>query len=172
MKIIILIASVLIITSAYFIQQHRQATILDPAMPLVPPREEQQKNLNNQQSLLAPEEELIYNFFALINNKEIPEAITLMSPNLVPDDSAKQAWGVQFNAIKSIHILSIQETNQEMWTDISKEYEVILEAYVDEAAATAVIPYYGWADNPNVRFITVWQGSDNRYYIDQIGTGR
>ncbi len=171
MKIIILIASVLIITSAYFIQQHRQATILDPAMPLVPPREEQQ-NLNNQQSLLAPEEELIYNFFALINNKEIPEAITLMSPNLVPDDGAKQAWGVQFNAIKSIHILSIQETNQEMWTDISKEYEVILEAYVDEAAATAVIPYYGWADNPNVRFITVWQGSDNRYYIDQIGTGR
>ncbi|PIP52770.1 hypothetical protein COX08_04675, partial [Candidatus Beckwithbacteria bacterium CG23_combo_of_CG06-09_8_20_14_all_34_8] len=47
-------------------------------------------------------------FFNLINEKRIPEAIEMMSETAVPDDSAKQAWGVQFNAIKSISVIDIE----------------------------------------------------------------
>ncbi len=126
---------------------------------------------NTNQSLLAPEEELITNFFGLINNGQIPEAVSIMSARAVPDDSAKQAWGVQFNAIRSAHVLKIEEVSQDTWTETSKEYKVTLEIFVDESAYNAPIPYYGWEDNPNIRFITVTKDGSGVWKIDQIGTG-
>lgn len=135
------------------------------AVPLRP------DNFNDNQSLLAPEEELIANFYGLIDNRQIPEAISLMSSNAVPDDSAKQAWGVQFNAIRSVNIMNMEAVSQDTWTDNSKVYKVTLEIYVDSSAADAPIPYYGYVDNPNIRFITVIKDTNGRWYIDQIGTG-
>jgi hypothetical protein len=130
-----------------------------------------QEDLNNNQSLLAPEEELIANFFGMINNQQITEAITLMSPRAVPDAASKQAWGVQFNAMKLVNVMGMEAVSQDTWTDKTKVYKVTLEIYVDQSAANEPIPYYGYGDNPNIRFITVWKGDNDRWYIDQIGTG-
>jgi len=119
---------------------------------------------NSGQSLLSPEEELLTDFFGLINSDQIPDAIALMSDRAAPDDSAKQAWGVQFNAVRSVHVLDMEEVSQDTW-------KVTLEIYVDESAADAPIPYYGWEDNPNIRFITVVKDENGVWKIDQIGTG-
>jgi hypothetical protein len=173
-KIIFLIL-IIIFSSALIIPQinrDKKNEDQDNLSTIVPPRsEETDETLNDNQSLLAPEEELITNFFGLINNRQIPEAISLMSPQAVPDDSTKQAWGVHFNQIKSVNILNLEAISEDAWTDISKIYQVTLEIYVDEKAANAPIPYYGWSDNPNIRFITVWKSNDGKWYIDQIGTG-
>lgn len=136
---------------------------------IVPPPQE--NDYLDNQGTLAPEEELITHFFTLINDKKIPQAIELMSPQAVPDDSTKQTWGVHFNAIRSVNIMSIEAISKDTWTDIEKVYKVTLEIYVDEKAANAPIPYYGWGDNPNIKFITVWRGNDGLWKIDQIGTG-
>lgn len=141
----------------------------DKTSPIVPPP--QKNDYLDNQGTLAPEEELITHFFALIDSKEIPQAIELMSPQAVPDDNTKQSWGVQFNTIRSVNVLAIEPVSQETWTDIQKEYKVTLEIYVDSSAANAPIPYYGWEDNPNIRFITLWKGNDGLWKIDQIGTG-
>lgn len=136
---------------------------------IVPPP--QKNDYLDNQGTLAAEEELIANFFGLINNHQIPEAISLMSSQAVPDDSTKQAWGVHFNTIRSVNIINMEAISQDTWTETQKVYKVTLEIYVDEKAANASIPYYGWEDNPNIRFITVVKGIDNLWKIDQIGTG-
>jgi hypothetical protein len=140
----------------------------DNTSPIVPLRPGQ-TNIN--QSLLAPEEELIANFFGMINNQQIVEAVSLMSPNAAPDDATKQAWGVQFNAMKLVNVMSMEAVSKDTWTDNTKVYKVTLEIYVDQSAADEPIPFYGYGDNPNIRFITVWKSPEGRWYIDQIGTG-
>ena len=66
---------------------------------------------------LPTEEDIIRAFFNLINEKRIPEAITMMSKTMAADDSTKQAWGVHFNAIKSINIQQIEPSMQESWNN-------------------------------------------------------
>jgi hypothetical protein len=129
-----------------------------------------QTKINGYQSLLAPEEEIIYLLFGSINNRQNQEAVKLLSKNLNPNKETERLWLEQFNAIRSVHILDIKERSKDTWTDTKKIYKVTLEVYVDNSAANAPIPYYGWEDNPNIRFITVVK-INGRWYIDQIGTG-
>lgn len=133
-----------------------------------PEIEEQSKN--NDTVPLPQEQDIISNFFSLINERKIPEAIAMMSSTMIPDDSTKQAWGVQFNDIKSINVLKIEPSLSENWTDEKHTYKVTLEAYVSSDAANAPIPYYGWQDNPNIRWVelikegTLWK-------INSLSTG-
>jgi hypothetical protein len=129
-----------------------------------------QTKVNSYQSLLAPEEELVYLLFGSINNRQNLEAVKLLSQNLNPNQETERLWIEQFNAIRSVHILDIKEISKDTWTDTKKIYKVALKIYVDSSAANTPIPYYGWEDNPNIRFITVVK-INNRWYIDQIGTG-
>jgi hypothetical protein len=126
--------------------------------------------INSHQSLLAPEEELIYLLFGSINNRQNLEAVKLLSQNLNPNKETERLWIEQFNAIRSVHILGLKEISKDTWTETKKIYKVTLEIYVDNSAANTPIPYYGWEDNPNIRFITVVK-INGRWYIDQIGTG-
>jgi len=109
-------------------------------------------------------------FFNLINEKRIPEAIEMMSETAVPDDSAKQAWGVQFNAIKSISVIDIEPWDAENWTDGKQVYKATLEAYVTNDSS-APIPYYGWEDNPNIRWVSLEKDNQNMWKIANIATG-
>jgi len=119
---------------------------------------------------LPQEEDIIRNFFALIDEQKIPEAINMLSVSMVPDDSAKQAWGVQFNDIKSINVLKLEPSMPESWTEETHSYKVTLEAYVSSDAASAPIPYYGWEDNPNIRWVELVKEGE-LWKINSIATG-
>jgi len=116
-------------------------------------------------------EDIIRTFFNLIDEGRIPEAIIMMSPKLVLDDSTRQAWGVHFNAIESMKVLAIEPFWQEEWTENKETYKVTLEASVASEAANAPIPYYGWQDNPNFRWVTIEKGEDDVWQIAEIATG-
>ena len=109
-------------------------------------------------------------FFNLINEKRIPEAIEMMNKTAVPDDSARQAWGVQFNAIKSINVIDVEPWEAENWTENKQIYKATLEAYVTNDPS-APIPYYGWEDNPNIRWVSLEKDSESMWKIDSISTG-
>ncbi|OGG00026.1 hypothetical protein A2Y99_02195 [Candidatus Gottesmanbacteria bacterium RBG_13_37_7] len=93
-----------------------------------------------------------------------------MSKQMTGDDSAKQIWGVQFNVIKSINILKVEPSMQENWSDSSHTYKITLEAYVSSDAANAPIPYYGWGDNPNIRWVELVK-EDGLWKINNLATG-
>lgn len=110
-------------------------------------------------------------FFELINEHKISEAIDLMAPEMIGDGSSKQTWETHFNAIKSINIQEIEFHDRENWTNDKRELKVTLEVYVSSSAKNAPIPFYGWHDNPNVRWITLEKNSEGFWEISSIATG-
>jgi hypothetical protein len=119
---------------------------------------------------LPTEEDIIRTFFGLIDEARIPEAVAMMSVEAVPDDSYKQAWGVQFNALDSIKVSKIEPYGQENWSPSSHTYKVNLEVAVSENAANAPIPYYGWGNGDNLRWVEIVKEED-LWKINQIATG-
>jgi hypothetical protein len=124
-------------------------------------------NLPNQ-VLMPSQEDIIRTFFSLINEKRIPEAVGMLSPTVVPDDTVKQAWGVQFNNLKQVEVMDIKKQ-----ADLEGEgeiYRVNLQVEVASETASAPIPYYGWSNGQNVRWISVVKEND-LWKIMGIATG-
>jgi hypothetical protein len=111
---------------------------------------------------------VISQFFALINDHRVSDALAMMSPELVPDVD-RADWTQQFTAIKSIHVRDIRPAGMG-GSGRCVEYKVTIEADVSSEAANAPIPYYGWDDNPNLRWIHLCPRGD-QWLISEIGTG-
>jgi hypothetical protein len=120
----------LIILSSLFLSA---CTSPPPPTPL-----EQVKNIEVSQPAGT---DIINLFWQLIDERRIPEAVDMMSSAAVPDDSARQAYGVFFNDIKSVNVMSIEPYGVDTWTVDSQMYKVTLEIYVSSDAAEAPIPY-------------------------------
>jgi hypothetical protein len=115
---------------------------------------------------LPSQESTIMTFFELINEKKVPEAISMMSIKAVPDDSTKQAWGVMFNDFDSVKVVNIEKTIQE------NLYKVKLAVEVNPRAANALFPYYGYGTNyNNIRFIKLVKDAQDLWKIEGIATG-
>ena len=150
------------------------SSLLLSGCAIPPPPDQTQTPSNQTDDIKVPlpdGADTINLFWQLIDERRIPEAIDMMSPNLITDDSAKQAYGVQFNHIKSVTVIKLAPYNTDRWTADSQMYETTLEIYVSQDAADAPIPYYGFEDNPNIRFISLSKDKAGKWQIDQIGTG-
>lgn len=61
--------------------------------------------------------------------------------------------------------------NTEQWTDAEETFKVTLEVYVSSDAKDASIPYYGWGDNPNIRWVALEKDTDGSWKISTLATG-
>lgn len=129
-----------------------------------------EKTVNNVPNLQEQEKDIIRNFFALIDENKPSEAVMMMSEIITKDDNQKQAWAVQFNAISLIKALSLEAYLPEEWTDSEHSYKVTLEVKMNPDSASAPIPYYGWDNGQNHRWITVTK-ENNFWKIKSIATG-
>ncbi|MCX6726539.1 MAG: hypothetical protein NTY75_01835 [Candidatus Shapirobacteria bacterium] len=111
------------------------------------------------------QEDIIRVFFSLIDEKRIPEAIGMMSEKAISNDSVKQEWTTQFNDFDSVKVVAVEKSIEE------NLYKVTLEAKVNLRAANYPIPYYGYGDKTDVRFIKLIKDSQGRWKIDGIATG-
>ena len=125
----------------------------------------------NQEVPLPQGEDIVRLFFSLINEKRIPEAVAMLDPSSVPDDSAKQAWGAQFNIFNSISVKTIEPSNVGGETASQKTYKVVLDARVKPGSGNAVIPNYGWANGENIRWVSLKKDDGGMWKILGIGTG-
>ncbi|MEO0097849.1 MAG: hypothetical protein ABIK78_07130 [candidate division WOR-3 bacterium] len=116
---------------------------------------------------LPQEEDIIHNFVNLIEEGRPDDAVKIMK---VRDESELQAWAVQFSNITSFKLLEIERANENEWTDTKHIYKVVLDVWMDPRSANAPIPYYGWENGQNVRWITL-EMVNNSWKISQINTG-
>ena len=108
--------------------------------------------------------DVVRNFFNLIAEGRIPDAIAMMTPSAVPDENAKQAWGVQFNAFKKITVKNVESSGE-------NTYKVTLDVQMKpEAANVQPMPYYGWGDGEFVRWISL-EKVNNVWKVVGIATG-
>jgi hypothetical protein len=98
---------------------------------------------------LPSNEDLVRNFFTLIGENKIQEALAMMDAN----EDTKQGWGVNFNLIKSLKIKSLEPVFPEEWTDSRVTYKVVLDAQVKEEM-------YGWSNGENYRWVTLEKTGD------------
>ncbi len=115
-------------------------------------------------------EDIVNTFFELINEHRIPEAISMMSSKAVPNDSAKETWGVQFNDISSIEAPSIKPYDEGHWILNQKVYKVELKVTVKPDPDKSPVPHYGWEDGTNIRWVKLSKSS-SLWKIDGISTG-
>jgi len=124
------------------------------------------------QSVPLPQEtDVVRTFFNLIQERRISEAVIMMNESIIKDDSQKQAWGVQFNAINSVRLLEITPSLPDEWQNNKHTYKVVLDMTMDPASANAVIPYYGFNDGQNTRWVEIEKFGD-KWKINSLATGQ
>jgi len=124
-------------------------------------------------SAIVPEPQeidIVQNFFQLIKEKDISAAVSSMSSKNTTDDSVKQAWGVQFNDWNSVNITSIEASMPTDWSESRHTYKVMMDVIIDSSAANLPIPYYGYENGQNIRFISIVK-ENGLWKIDEIATG-
>jgi hypothetical protein len=109
---------------------------------------EKPKNIDTAVVPLPQQEDTIRLFFELIDEKRIDEAINMMLPIAVENDSKKQAWAVQFNAFNKLSIISISPVDNNL-------YKVVFGATMNPESANEVIPYFGYFNGENTRWISL-----------------
>jgi hypothetical protein len=131
--------------------------------------------INNTETTGTPvptldDEQFIRNFFGLIEDKRASDAVLIMSAKNTSDDSTKQAWGVQFNNFSSVTVVSITPQQQSAWTSTYHQYKVVLDVVMNPNSANEPIPYYGYENGQNTRWIGLVK-EDGAWRIDAIATG-
>ena len=117
---------------------------------------------------VARHAETISQFIASIDDHRVGDALAMMSPELVPDTD-RAAWARQFAAIKSIRVMDIRPADTG-GRGLCFQYKVTLKAEVAAEAANEPIPYFGWDEDPNLRWIELCPRGD-KWLISSIGTG-
>ncbi|OGI25987.1 MAG: hypothetical protein A3J76_03790 [Candidatus Moranbacteria bacterium RBG_13_45_13] len=125
----------------------------------------------NQKVSLSQGEDVARLFFSLINEGKIPDAVAMLDASVVPNDSAKQAWGVQFNVFDSIAIKSVEPSSVGDEIENQKTYKVVLDAKIKPGSENAPIPNYGWENGENIRWVSLKKNSEGMWKILGIRTG-
>jgi hypothetical protein len=122
-------------------------------------------NSQEKSSVPLPRQEDVINlFFNLIDEDRASEAISMLTAKNIADDANKQAWGVQFNAIDSVAVKSIEKTGE-------NTYKVTLGVVMKPGMENAQpMPYYGWGDGEFVRWVTL-EKDGLTWKISEIATG-
>lgn len=116
------------------------------------------------------EEDIIRTFFNLINENQAEKAIAMMTSEMKGDETSEQAWLEQFKSISFIEVKDIIPSDQDSWTDNKHKYQVTINAIVAPTKEDLAIPFYGWGENPNIRWVTITK-INNLWQISELATG-
>ena len=170
-----IIAGVLAIggVSAYLITRKSDTTINNTTSAENINNPDTNTSKTSDDSAVVPEpqeQDIIRNFFQLIQDKDITAAVLSMSSKNTADDSVKQAWGVQFNKWSSVNVIGVETSMSTDWSELRHTYKVTMDVVIDSSAADLPIPYYGYENGQNTRFIPIVK-ENGLWKIDGIATG-
>jgi hypothetical protein len=114
--------------------------------------------------------DIINSFFSLIETKRPSDAVTMMASSITNDDSQKQAWAVQFNAINSLKVINVEPSIKEEWTDTKHSYKLTLDVIMNPNSANEPIPYFGWENGQNIRWVTLIK-EGKMWRVEGLATG-
>jgi hypothetical protein len=110
-------------------------------------------------------ESVIRAFFTALDAGQVDEAVAMLAPELA--EGAKDTWTSQFSAIAGVDDVDIG-AGQPDGACITYRVDAVLEVAPD--AADAPIPYYGWEQGANTRWLQLCPAGGS-WAIHAIGTG-
>ena len=125
-------------------------------------------NTPKSSDFLPQGEDIVRNFFNFINEDKISDAVNMLTPNNISDDSNKQAWGVQFNSFEKITVKQIELAGEPAE---GNTYKVTLDVKMKPGTETAQpMPYYGWGNGEFIRWVSL-EKVNNTWKVSGIATG-
>lgn len=104
-------------------------------------------------------------FFSFISQGEPVWAVRQLEYSLSPDEATAQMWLANFESLKSLEVVSIEQTNLEQWTDQWESYKVVINITTDETPDK-----YGWENGENIRWISLVPQGAGEWKIASIAT--
>jgi hypothetical protein len=104
-------------------------------------------------------------FFAYMPGENTIWAVRQLSYSLSPNEASAQMWLTNFQSLKSLEIVSVEQTNLEQWTDSRESYKVVLNITTD-----APVEQYGWENGENTCWITLIPQGAGDWKIEAFGT--
>jgi len=126
---------------------------------------------SQQQTALPTDLEFLKIFFDTVNSKNMPFAMNMLDPSFSSTEESKKTWESYLSSFKSIALKNTEEANKNEWTDIMHIYKVTLTVETSEEYAKATIPYFGYDNGDNIRWITLKKGGDNLWRVAGFATG-
>lgn len=158
---------------SYFKELTEKQTKSETQSPINNQNKTDSSTQKNQTVPLPQDEDIIRNFVSQIEDGKADEAAKMMKINDQSPPQANselQAWAVQFSNITSFKLLRMEKANENEWTDTKHIYKVVLDVWMDPRSADAPIPYYGWQNGENTRWLTL-EKVGNVWKIAEIATG-
>jgi hypothetical protein len=119
--------------------------------------------LQSQGVPLPTVQDTIRTFYNLVGEKRIDDAVNMLDGMENNEDTIRQGWGVYLNSFDKVIIKSIDKEGD--------AYRVVLDLKMKPESATSTIPYFGYNDGLNTRWITVNKDAKGLYKIVGIATG-
>jgi hypothetical protein len=103
---------------------------------------QQTRVVNHQADLLQ--------FFSFISKGDQITAVRQLAYQASPNEATAQQWLSNFNSIKSLKIISVEQANLEQWTATWESYKVTIDITTSEKPEK-----YGWDNGRNIRWVTI-----------------
>lgn len=91
------------------------------------------------------------NFFTLLSEKKIDEALAVMDA----DQNTKQMWRVNFRTIQFLQIKNVEPAFEEEWISTRQTFKAELDVKVTSEGEN-----YGWSQGQNTRWVSLQKNGD------------
>jgi hypothetical protein len=115
------------------------------------PAPQAQQNPPANQQTGQDQQSMAQSFLDNIGSGKIDAALAMMDAN----QDTKQAWGVNFNGLKSLKVTKIEPTFKEEWTATRETFKAQLEVTLKSGDE-----FMGWSNGKNFRWITLQKTGD------------
>jgi hypothetical protein len=131
----------------------------------------QSSESSNNPASLPSDTDSIALLFQAINQKNSAITLAVMDPTAIQTEADKKGWAEQFAAFEKVELKSIEVSNKDAWKDNEHIYKIVVNAKMTAASAKAMIPYYGWGDGDNTKWVTVRKGTDELWRVVGFASG-
>jgi len=110
-----------------------------------------QSNLQEpQKTQSVKHQEDLLQFFSFISDGDFTLAVRQLAVQAAPNDAMSRQWLANFQSLKSLKVVSVEQASLEQWTDEWECYKVTLDVTTGEPPEK-----YGWENGQNIRWITL-----------------
>jgi hypothetical protein len=111
-------------------------------------------------------EEDLRQFFSFIEKGDPISAVRQLAYEASPNDATASQWLANFQSLKSLKVVSVEQVNLEQWTDEWESYKVVLDVTTSELPEK-----YGWENGENFRWVTLIPQGGGAWKVASLAQG-
>ena len=119
-----------------------------------------------QQTHVVNHQADLLQFFSFISKGDQISAVRQLAYQASPNEATAQQWLANFNSIKSLKIVSVEQANLEQWTATWESYKVTIDITTSEKPEK-----YGWDNGRNIRWVTIIPQGGGAWKVAGLATG-